>query len=479
MTTVTTPSPPPVNRPTLLDLPQELLDTIVELAWPDLPKPGSLAPCRRLQPCFDWRRFATISMRGKNGMALYYALQARRAMGEHCRTLNIGSFEEDNMTGCSELFWALIFYWVPALERLDVFGLFSEHICTVMLGPNAQVSNCLPRLRHLGFPFNPWTAPNPFAQKCIAVLGYRSSLESLRLGGGSWATWAGVCSTANAAVPGAQSIPPLRLLERLTDFDACMFTDARTLGDLVRQMPRLGCLRLSSVPSPEAVNQCVDALPNSDVLTTLDISFRKDCMPTNPSEIGEAFVDDGIDGIRVVLAPIIRRLAGLTSLIIGDCCTCLDVSSKVALKACVPLRLLHFRQAGRDDLHFAPLDIQAFLKDLGDHAPHEVCCDHYEKGAVGGSLCDFPPVQPGADFPDFYYVYRDWILPDWFEGNEERDIRALVAYGKKAGVKITGSMVEGLQVKALWKEEEALYDHWQMEHEEAAGTDEEESDEEE
>ncbi|GAA6046530.1 hypothetical protein NBRC10513_001446 [Rhodotorula toruloides] len=445
--------PPPTGPTSLLHLPDELLDKIVELAWKEITRHWRLAPCRRLRSSYDRLRFGRLTLRVKNLNGFASAVQARPAFAEYFKELTI---------------WLPGYYCIPLdaeakllnlcrvmvnLQQLIFEGVKCENLQArvLLMVCSPSFSSHLTVLSARYAPF----LPNQI-DLAAGILASQPSLQCLEL--------------ANPYIPNSSAVPlPAALLafpsqasyDRLVTLIVSLLAATpacfHKLARLIAFSPALAYLHLYHVPKPAALQPLFASLTRAAQLKGLGLSFA----------MWSAHDGIGASASGVAMAPYLGLFPSLEELWVGESCLVFDDET---------ISFLHDRQP-LESLTLLPgfqtpaSEVLAGLKRLQPCFPRRICLDQEEEASKGALLDDYYSLDNGGPFPSQGWLYEEWRLPSWMQGARLSAYHDIERFATSQGAIVDGRVLRSLIVWDEWDEERQHYDQVKASHDKFWGND--------
>ncbi|BGP04937.1 hypothetical protein JCM10049v2_000739 [Rhodotorula toruloides] len=465
------------SRRSFLDLPTELLERIVEMAWPNMSGHATvIAPCRRLQPVYDRLSYRSISA---DVLQLPYWSDKIRwapALLNYVREFSVKTHysldRRGHETACpsERYYFALLCRRMRQLEILDISSAFDEGLDAILYDEVAD-SAFLPNLKELGLLYNPFKAAEPLRSQYLEALDQYDDLERLVLRPNMPRVKAGVHeSTVHEATTSPPvAISALELPRRLTSITLMLKSDDTSASgvpawvfELFGNMSNLTELNLTRVPSVTILLRLLSTLLGPSHLRLLDISFA-----LSEDEDPSFTVSHPSYGERAVCAPFLRLLPGLQTLVIDNTSSLLNRASLQILRERPPLHRIHFNELD-DAPADPPIDFLHALQVLGPHVPHEVVvedpCEH-ERWSTTVDNVRFGPVFAGEEFPSMNDAFNNgWDDPpeDWSERMD--GWRKLIEYCEVTQLRLTGTVRDSVKFAQEWYQETLNYSKLRADH---------------
>ncbi|GAA6046582.1 Ribosomal protein S8 [Rhodotorula toruloides] len=402
-------------------------------------------PCRGLQPSIErlrYREWGVSDTRREGGSWAWWLaiLRARPEVGQYCQEFNLlATF--DSRTGQvaaedEELSLDDVADLCRAMPNLTTFALSGPRFVSLL----PVVLSTLPRLHIVTLrEIDPDFWPPSLATRPLPELSLEQPTQ-------------------------------LRALEiHNKEFGEAFHLEMSTMIasrilDIVRASPLIETLILRNTPGPEALNDILDAHPNSHLLQRLYVDIQNPRGPperNGPDYVGESWK------LVTSLSRYIQSLPGLETLIIGKECTVFDERSVDALKARKPLRTLAFKEQSfgysGDTIH----DLLPFLKTLSpSHLPRHLVLDYDISGSAEESILDWLPVYANEEFPTEEEVYGDgYRRPKWWHDGSYEEVVRIKEFGDSVNLRMSGRIFEGLPLKPVRDEDLETYNRLRVEHE--------------
>ncbi|KAJ8296756.1 hypothetical protein OF846_000039 [Rhodotorula toruloides] len=426
---------PPASPTSLLHLPDELLDEIIELAWRDLPKYRRYAPCHRLRSSYERMRSERLTLRAEWPFRFASVVQGRPAFALSFKELTVRADERCHIPLDAGAALAGLCSQMTNVRRVSFDGAKCDDLQAQILSM-ASTPSFLPNLAILRAPRAP-CLPNQIAL-VARILASHPVLEALDLG----------CyelpGTGSTALSLEITEPPIDVSSnRLNALVLSLHTLANPaitlLAGIVANCHSLTHLGLYHVPNPSILQTLIGALPHTQLLRRFHLSF---------SQGPEPLRKDGVS-----LAPYIEVLTDLQELSVGAFCLVFDNDTITALKAREPLQLLHFLPGYGEE----PDDVLVGLKRLCTSFPRRLKLDQEEPAAIGDRI-DNLYVCCRDDFPSFSWFYQNWIFPDWLHDARRGIYADIVKLAGSHSAAVCGAIIDSFEVMEVWEDEQERYE---------------------
>ncbi|BGP29011.1 hypothetical protein JCM10296v2_000747 [Rhodotorula toruloides] len=457
------PSTSSSSRLSLLDLPTELLERVVEIAWPDLSIKASSEDAPFWSNKFRWAPAVLDHVR-----EFVVEQAAFFILGEgHEQTFQAVPFPSTD--------FAMLCYAMRNLELLDITGIYDQQMDRTFYDESdATDTDFLPNLKELRLLYNPFKATEPLRSQRLRELDRHTRLKRLVL----YSRTPKPQAQADASVPQTETtfasvgLSALAFPCRPTSIDllfgkgeALESEPSAWLVELFRSLSNLVHLALDRIPSATTLIRLLDALPEPSRLRYLKAYFAL------PSDADPSFhISDPSHGDHYCDQQH-KRLSSTTTIVINNTASFLDDLSLQALRERPPLRRVHFMDSG-----VAPADEpSAFLdavKALGPHAPQEMEIDdtnHYRPWRTTIDYIRFRPVFADGRFPSLNDTFDDYNIPrgQWVDRMD--GWIKLIEYCDASGLSLTGTMRESVKFVQDWRSEVATYGRLRADHDAVRG----------